>query len=209
MPIADRSTEKEIEKILIGIFTGEISTYEQFQDASQEHFNRIGIVHFVTASGSTPKPEAKELHTQVARLSAKLIAFTQMFIDAQQKVLPDDTFMSLVRSQNSESYKIRAQMREAVLKNIETIDNRREATYLQREHSPRNRFEQVVLADAKNQASVEIVDPRGLSDEEALNYYLSDLKATIETAQSAIAGLTNQITGGVAPSPSPFELVLR
>ena len=209
MPIADRSTEKEIEKILIGIFTGEISTYEQFQDASQEHFNRIGIVHFVTASESTPKPEAKELHTQVARLSAKLIAFTQMFIDAQQKVLPDDTFMSLVRSQNSESYKIRAQMREAVLKNIETIDNRREATYLQREHSPRNRFEQVVLADAKNQASVEIVDPRGLSDEEALNYYLSDLKATIETAQSAIAGLTNQITGGVAPSPSPFELVLR
>lgn len=209
MPIADRSTEKEIEKILIGIFTGEISTYEQFQDASQEHFNRIGIVHFVTASESAPKPEAKELHTQVARLSAKLIAFTQMFIDAQQKVLPDDTFMSLVRSQNSESYKIRAQMREAVLKNIETIDNRREATYLQREHSPRNRFEQVVLADAKNQASVEIVDPRGLSDEEALNYYLSDLKATIETAQSAIAGLTNQITGGVAPSPSPFELVLR
>ena len=209
MPIADRSTEKEIEKILIGIFTGEISTYEQFQDASQEHFNRIGIVHFVTASESAPKPEAKELHTQVARLSAKLIAFTQMFIDAQQKVLPDDTFMSLARSQNSESYKIRAQMREAVLKNIETIDNRREATYLQREHSPRNRFEQVVLADAKNQASVEIVDPRGLSDEEALNYYLSDLKATIETAQSAIAGLTNQITGGVAPSPSPFELVLR
>lgn len=209
MPIADRSTEKEIEKILIGIFTGEISTYEQFQDASQEHFNRIGIVHFVTASESAPKPEAKELHTQVARLSAKLIAFTQMFIDAQQKVLPDDTFMSLVRSQNSESYKIRAQMCEAVLKNIETIDNRREATYLQREHSPRNRFEQVVLADAKNQASVEIVDPRGLSDEEALNYYLSDLKATIETAQSAIAGLTNQITGGVAPSPSPFELVLR
>lgn len=209
MPIADRSTEKEIEKILIGIFTGEISTYEQFQDASQEHFNRIGIVHFVTASESAPKPEAKELHTQVARLSAKLIAFTQMFIDAQQKVLPDDTFMSLVRSQNSESYKIRAQMREAVLKNIETIDNRREATYLQREHSPRNRFEQVVLEDAKNQASVEIVDPRGLSDEEALNYYLSDLKATIETAQSAIAGLTNQITDGVAPSPSPFELVLR